>query len=318
MKEKYKISVIVPVYNAEKYLSKCIKSILDQTIDGIEIIIVNDGSTDNSLQIAKELAKINNNIKIISQENKGPIVARIEGYKVATGMYIGFVDNDDFLENNMYEELYNNAIDKNADIVICNYKFYPKSVKNKKKWFNEYKGIVDDKFVNKNNLLWNKIVKKSYLEKINIIELLDKIGESAYTIALIKTEKIVTINKELYNYRVGQKSLSSSFENVAWHEKCVEKAIIKLDIIKNTDLEDKWSSFFQYSIFYNMLKMLLVAGYNSDKELYIKYKKKIQIYKKNKYCLNSFRNEYGKIKSFIVLETIFRNYYITRLLSKFI
>lgn len=316
-KERYKISIIMPVYNAEKYLEQCLCSIVEQTmLQEIELIAVNDGSKDKSLEILKEFAAKYDNIKVISQENQGAIKARINGYKVACGEYIGFIDNDDFIKKDMYEKLYNKAIDKNADIAICNYQFYPKKQQNKKKWFKEFKGKVDYEFVSRNNLLWNKIVKHEYLEKIKIADLFLQIGESAYTLALIQTDNIVTLNEELYYYRVGQQSLSSDFKNIAWHENGVNNAIRKFELIKNTTMEEKWSDFFQYSIFYSMFKMLLVAAYNSNKELYDKYKREIQKYKDNPYCKIRLKKDHGTFKAFFVYHFIVKSYSFTKLLIK--
>lgn len=117
-----RITVIVPVYNVEKYLEKCIKSITDQTYKNLEIICVNDGSTDNSLQILTELSVKDLRIKVISQENSGVSAARNAGLDIASGDYITFVDSDDELEPDMYEVLVSLAEKYNADIAHCGYK----------------------------------------------------------------------------------------------------------------------------------------------------------------------------------------------------
>ena len=114
-----KLSVIVPVYNAENELKKSIESILSQTEKNIEIILVDDGSSDNSLYICKEFEKKDRRIKVIHQENAGVSVARNTGIEVATGEYIGFVDSDDWIELNMYERLLSEAQRSGADVVMC-------------------------------------------------------------------------------------------------------------------------------------------------------------------------------------------------------
>ena len=101
------ISIIVPVYNAEKYLSRCIDSILRQTFADFELILVNDGSSDKSKEICEKYLESDPRIKLINQENSGVSAARNTGLDNASGEYIGFVDSDDFIEKNMYEELYN-------------------------------------------------------------------------------------------------------------------------------------------------------------------------------------------------------------------
>lgn len=114
-----KLSVIVPVYNAENELKKSIESILSQTEKNIEIILVDDGSSDKSLYICKEFEKKDGRIKVIHQENSGVSVARNTGIGVATGEYIGFVDSDDWIELNMYERLLSEAQRSGADVVMC-------------------------------------------------------------------------------------------------------------------------------------------------------------------------------------------------------
>ena len=113
-----KVSIIIPVYNVEQYLENCLKSIIHQTLQDIEIICVNDGSTDNSLSILNKLSQYDNRIKIINQRNAGAGAARNKGISVANGEYIGFVDSDDIIAPEMYEFFYNKAIEVNADMVI--------------------------------------------------------------------------------------------------------------------------------------------------------------------------------------------------------
>lgn len=112
------ISVIVPVYNVEKYLDRCIKSLINQTLKDIEIILVDDGSPDKCPALCDHYAASDNRIKVVHKENAGLGMARNSGLEVATGDYITFVDSDDFVELNMYERLYSVAISEQADVVI--------------------------------------------------------------------------------------------------------------------------------------------------------------------------------------------------------
>jgi glycosyltransferase involved in cell wall biosynthesis len=114
-----KVSIIVPVYNVEKYLRQCMDSIVDQSLKEIEIICVNDGSSDNSLQILEEYVQKDKRIKMINNRNVGAWAARNTGMEYATGEYIGFVDSDDFIDEKMYENLYINAKSNKSDIVMC-------------------------------------------------------------------------------------------------------------------------------------------------------------------------------------------------------
>ena len=116
-----KLTVIVPVYNSSKYLKKCIESILEQTYVNTEIILVNDGSTDNSIDICKEFKQIDNRIIVIDKENGGVASARNAGLEVATGSYVAFVDSDDYVEKDMYETMIEALNNNNADIVECGF-----------------------------------------------------------------------------------------------------------------------------------------------------------------------------------------------------
>lgn len=313
-----KISVIIPVYNAERYLKECLQSIFNQTIiNDIEVIIVNDGSTDNSSEIITEFEKEYSekfNIKTIEQKNQGVLQTRINGYKIATGEYVGWIDADDFIEKNMYEELYKKIKNTDADVAICNYSFYPKIITHKKKWYNEFKGCVDYDFVNDNTVFWNKIVKKSLLDKINITNLLDEIGEAAYTMVLINTNKIVTINEELYNYRVGHQSFSTNYKNVKWFEENIERSKRKRKILSNDlELEKKWKDFFDYTIFYYTILMLVVSINANNIGLYKKYKSEIKEkqYKKNKNIMQLLKRYMGFFKRGIILNIICNSYYLS-------
>lgn len=120
---KEKISVIVPVYNVEKYIEECISSIMRQTFDNLEIILVDDGSTDNSGKICDELAKKDLRINVIHQSNQGLSAARNTGLKHAMGDYISFIDSDDYIHIDMLNKLYEAIINSDSDLAICNYKY---------------------------------------------------------------------------------------------------------------------------------------------------------------------------------------------------
>lgn len=113
------ISIIVPVYNVEKYLNKCVDSILNQTFKEFELILVDDGSPDNSGAICDQYAEKDSRVRVIHKENGGLSSARNAGIEVAEGKYIGFIDSDDYIAEDMYELLYNNIIKENADLSVC-------------------------------------------------------------------------------------------------------------------------------------------------------------------------------------------------------
>ena len=121
MKENKKLSIIVPVYNAEKYMEKCLDRLLEQTYKNIEVIIVNDCSQGNCEEIANKYQKIDNRIKYIKHEkNKGLFQARITGSSIATGEYIAFLDSDDYVSIDYYRTLMNNIIENDSDIAMGN------------------------------------------------------------------------------------------------------------------------------------------------------------------------------------------------------
>lgn len=117
-----KVSVIVPVYNAEKSLERCIESIINQTLKEIEIILLNDGSTDRSKEIIEEYKKKDNRIVVINKDNSGPSDTRNYGIKIAKGQYIGFVDSDDYIEAEMYEKLISAVKNDSVQMSMCNYR----------------------------------------------------------------------------------------------------------------------------------------------------------------------------------------------------
>lgn len=218
-----KVSIIVPIYNSSKVIERCLESILNQTYSNIEIICINDGSTDNSLELIKKIENKDSRIKKVNKENSGVSSARNLGLEFATGKYILFVDADDFIENNMVEKLVNTIITEKSDLVICNYKikFYDKIVKNKFK--------VKEKSVDKKNFLkylnqyckkaffnqpWNKLYVKSKIS--NNFSLNLYIGEDLqFNINYLnEINKISFLNEYLYIYdTTTENSLTKTKEN---------------------------------------------------------------------------------------------------------
>lgn len=162
-----KVSVIVPVYNVEDYIEKCLNSLVNQTLEDIEIIIVNDGSKDNSENIIKSfLSRYPQKIKYLKKENGGLSDARNYGIPYATGEYIAFLDSDDYVELDTYENMYNLAKKENSDMVECNFIWeYPKKIKKDigKKYSGKHETIEKIRVV-----AWNKLIKRQVIEKSKI------------------------------------------------------------------------------------------------------------------------------------------------------
>lgn len=165
-----KISIIVPVYNVEEYIEKCLNSLVNQTLKEIEIIVVNDGTKDNSQKIIDKFVKKYKNVFSYIKENEGLSVARNFGVKKAKGEYIAFLDSDDWVDLNTYEVMYNKAKTCNFDVVVCNLNYvYPNKIVPFSSGLN--KDLLSKKEIhnNMNNIYpvaWNKIYKKDLLKKI--------------------------------------------------------------------------------------------------------------------------------------------------------
>lgn len=303
MKKKPKLSVIIPCYNVSNYLEECLNSVVNQSYNDLEVICVNDGSTDNTLQIIKNFQKKYNFIKLIDKENGGVISARIAGYNAANGTYIGWVDADDFIDEEMYEIMQNKALTENADVVYCNYNFYPNAVINKQKWFKNYDGEVTWKFIMNNTIQWNKIVRKDLLDSLNITELFESIGEGCYGLVFINAKKIVSIDQCLYNYRVGHSSLSSNFNNIGWYKTVVERSLNMLNYVVNKKYDNQWIEYYKYRYLYYNLILMMVTAYKNDKDTYVKSRKKIN---KEKLFSNIYREYF--YESFSNLKYLFLKY----------
>ena len=167
------ISIIVPVYNAEEYLERCLDSIVNQTYQNLEIILINDGSTDNSLEICNRYKNMDSRIIVVNQENFGVSYTKNVGLKYATGDYIGFVDSDDVVSKNMYSILCDLILKTNMDIVSCGYvKFSDKctfKIDNAYYIFDKIESIkkllLED---NITNFLWDKLFKKDVFKNVNL------------------------------------------------------------------------------------------------------------------------------------------------------
>lgn len=216
-----KISIIVPIYNVEKYLKKCLDTIICQTLKEIEIICVNDGSTDNSRKILEQYSKIDSRIIIIDKKNGGLSSARNAGMKIAKGEYIGFVDSDDWVDETMFEKLYKKAKENDSQMSICAvHKFDDKT---KKMLYDDpyfTLGFFDESFDNRSFnhhettdflidlcvMAWNKIYKRSFLEENNALfpeGLIFEDGPFFFSI-YFKMDRVSIVREFLYYYRINR------------------------------------------------------------------------------------------------------------------
>lgn len=217
-----KISVIVPVYNTSKYLERCINSIINQSLKEIEIIIINDGSTDNSLDIVETFASLDKRIIIIDKKNGGLSSARNAGIEISKGEYIINIDSDDWIEQNYFYDMHQIAKKENLDIVVSDfYKDYDNGnieykedlkIKNNQVINNV---VYIEKFVNDEILpaVWNKMFKLDLYKKNKILHPINiNLGEDlATTIKLAYyAKRISKINKAYIHYIQNQESLTKS------------------------------------------------------------------------------------------------------------
>ena len=222
--EKQLISIIVPVYNVEKYLRRCLDSIINQTYNNIEILIINNGSTDNSLSICEEYSNNYDNILIYTKSHGTVASARNYGISKAKGDYIGFVDADDLINASMYEILYKSMIDNKVDIAMCSFKRFNELDENKiikesivKKRIDDIKIKVDNNeeglkeciICEKYNVAtWSKLFKREILKDIVMPECYTGMEDWSIIVDIfIRIKSICLIDEQLYYYYFRKLSL---------------------------------------------------------------------------------------------------------------
>lgn len=224
--EKVKISIVVPMYNSEDYIERCIKSLMVQTLKEIEIVIVNDGSIDKSLKIVNNLAKIDERIKVFNKENGGVSTARNLGIEKSNGAYITFVDSDDWCEKDMLEKMYLSILENDIDLVVVGYSM--DNYKGKE----SFKNVIEENVISRDkneigeilykvnlSYLVTKLYKNEIIKKNNLkFEVGLSLGEDAiFVYEYIKNIKsIAVVNQSLYHYvRCNNQSLSTKYvENI--------------------------------------------------------------------------------------------------------
>ncbi len=302
---KEKISIIVPIYNVEKYLNQCIDSIINQTYKNLEIILVDDGSPDNCPKICDDYQKKDNRIKVIHKQNGGLSDARNAGLEIATGDYIGFVDSDDYIAPDMYEKLLLLAESKDCEIAVCGFiKVTSKAMQNKNialgikvltKEQALYELMCEETF---EDYAWNKLYKKELFKETNIRYPKGMAFEDTFTTykLFLASNRVVVTESPLYYYRINR--IGSIIYNQTIREK-VQKmkaynqrleyindlTIKDIELIKDTILSKS------VLLGYNLLNLIFI------KDVYKKYKEEyqyiIKFYKDNK-CKLKYNNYFSK------------------------
>lgn len=279
-----KVSIIVPVYNTQSYLEKCLDSLVNQTLLDIEIIIVNDGSPDNSQDIIDKYSdKYKDKIKAFTKPNGGLSDARNYGLKKSKGEYIGFLDSDDFVEKTMYEKLYNKAMQKNFEIVACN---------------------VCLVFENKDKTKKGKEEKKKVLNNLHLIESFDKkvLKENMITMYPVVWNKIYKREIILDDQNINNTLFKENiwYEDIEWMLRLYPKikSIGKIEETLIYYLQRKDSITYKYNEklydFINNMKGII--DYYKEKNIYEYYKDELE-YLFVRYALATFTKRLAKTKN---------------------
>ena len=283
MTSNVKVSVIVPVYNVEKYLKDCLDSVVNQTLEDIEIICVNDGSTDNSLAILEDYAKKDSRIKIINQKNKGLSGARNTGMKYVQGEYILFLDSDDWLNDDALFELYWSHLDDNLDMLFFQTVDYYEE--DDRYELNQFGGMtaIDDSFEGKifnykdvapiifkmPHSAFNKLYSTSFLQRINASfpEGINYEDLAFFYDVFLKAEKVSILKKELLFYRIRENSISTSGGEKSFD---IFKSLkLVKDSLKDTTMDNKYFQDYLMFIIVN-LKFVFVRLKDEYKNDYFK------------------------------------------------
>jgi len=315
--KKIKVSIIVPVYNTEKYLKKCLDSLVKQTLKDIEIIVVNDGTKDNSqIIIDKYVEKYPNLIKSYIKKNGGLSSARNYGLKYAKGEYIAFVDSDDWVEKNKYELMYKKAKEQNFDVVCCNfYSIYNNNVKIENLNIEENllsKEEIKNKMKHINIAVWNKIYKRNLFNCVKFKEgiLYEDIDFTYKLIPHIKS--IGFLKQPLYNYVKRENSISNMLD------KKVFQFCYNLNGVINYYKQKGFFDYYKLELEYIYVRILYVRGVKKlllphNKKIYNKYidlviynvKKQFPNYRKNKNFYKDLNTLYCLFFNKIVANILF-------------
>ncbi|MCQ5146274.1 glycosyltransferase family 2 protein [Enterocloster bolteae] len=259
MSDNIQISIVLPIYNVEKYLDECVQSVLNQSYANFELILVDDGSTDGSQMLCEQYKKKDKRIVVIHQKNGGLSSARNTGIKCAHGKYITLIDSDDYVAYDYIEKLYDAIVENSADISMCDFQKVaegsklkeikiPYQIKNKHLIFDKeetIKEVYNEKFHGIDFVSWAKMYKLELFRTNSIYFPEGKLHEDAFTTYKLfyLSEKIAYIDEPLYFYRIRNGSITSTF------------SIKRLDMIQATREEYR---FFEGAGNYELMKLAFV------------------------------------------------------------
>lgn len=307
-----KVSIIVPIYNVEKYLDRCMQTLLGQTLKDIEIIMVDDGSPDRCPQMCDEYAKKDSRVKVVHKQNGGLGYARNSGLDIATGEYVAFVDSDDFVDVAMYEKLYVTAVTESADIVYCNHNLFVSSTGRVEKPYAPF--VQDTTFrgddvvneVLKNMIasapdapterkyymsVWRGIFRWSVVGDIRFVSERDYLSEDIFFQAMVlqRTAVVTFVADCLYFYRENDVSLTHAYrkdrieKSIALYEhlcKVLKDVIARNSVEWNVRLMKLLYGYFRFSMFSNINAAANMQDLRRDFRKCAEYLKKISFYEK--------------------------------------
>lgn len=325
------ISIILPVYNCQNYISKCIESILNQTYSKFELIIVNDGSTD--LTSKKILSFNDKRIKYIEQQNSGVSSARNKGIKNSLGKYVIFVDADDTLEENMLKVLYNKAVENNLDIVRANYN----SVIGEKAYPSKYNlnpnTVFDTKNIKKQIIpkilsheirgyVWLLLIKKDIINNIEFDTKLKILEDTKFYIEIFNnSSRVMFINDILYNYRCdnlesatkSQKSYMNNIYNMIASTKSIIELTSKFGYIDIQEIKHFVTKNLNAIVNYFYLSYKV----NKDFKYIIKFMKELRMNNDFIWLTKYYKRKYSSVDEIIIFNLFCKKmYYILKFIYK--
>ncbi len=328
--KKIAISIIVPVYNTEKYLKKCLDSLVNQSLSNIEIICINDGSKDNSLKILKEYKNnYKDKIIIIDKKNEGVWKGRVDGVRKAKGEYIGFVDSDDYVEEDYSLKLYSNAKRYDSDISVCGFKridlltgkvYSKEMVKSSKYNFDINKN--PENLLMLNGAPWNKIFKASLFKNMYKINNIPRVLDDMLFASLlyINASKVSFVQDFLINYMVRSDSIMNTIKEEIIPG--VYKSMVEVrDYYKENN--KKLLEYYDVNAFLHLGVSLMYRVYENDnfKKIYLNnlifMNKHFPKYKKSKYLKISYIIKHNFINNKLWIMKVLYNLRLYRLFLGF-
>lgn len=265
-----KVSVIVPTYNVELYIEKCLDTIINQTLEDIEIIVINDGSTDRTEQIVNKFAKKDNRVKLVNQINCGVSSARNNGLNLAKGDYIVFIDPDDYIDKDMLKKMYLMAQEFKCEVIQCNYTINNQGVYKEvnhnikeNKLLQDYEivkyikmGLIDGSLT---TYVWDKMYKRSFLQQNNLkfredLSMFEDWHFIMDTVCYLN--KFVLISENLYYYRIVKNSLCRHYIS-NYEELLIDLQLRKINYIENWNLDkEPYKSKYIISLYDDIIKLI--------------------------------------------------------------